>query len=216
MMQQLHEQYRPQSFADVVGQDKALAKIDALRRRGLGGRAFWITGQSGTGKTTIGRLIAAELAEPINVTELDATDLTPAALRDAERSMQFYGMGDKSGRAFIVNEAHGLRRDAVRQLLVLIERLPGHVVLIFTTTNDGEDSLFDDNEDAHPLLSRCTLLALSRRDLAKPFAARLRAIAQREGLDGQPEAAYVRLLQKHRNNYRAAFQAVEAGEMVDD
>ncbi len=216
MMQPLHEQYRPQTFADVIGQNKVLARIDALRRRGLGGRAFWITGQSGTGKSTIGRLIAAELAEPMNVSELDATDLTPAALRDVERSMHFYGMGDKPGRAFIVNEAHGLRRDSVRQLLVLIERLPGHVVLIFTTTNDGEDSLFDDNEDAHPLLSRCTLLALSRRDLAKPFAARLRAIAQREGLDGQSDAAYVRLLQKYRNNLRAAFQAVEAGDMLND
>ena len=86
-MQPLHEQYRPQTFADVVGQDKALAKIDALRRRGLGGRAFWLSGQSGTGKITIGRLIAAELAEPMNVQELDATDLAPAALREAERTM---------------------------------------------------------------------------------------------------------------------------------
>ena len=60
---QLHESYRPHAWSDVIGQDKALAKIDALRKRGLSGRSYWISGQSGTGKTTIARLIAAEVAE---------------------------------------------------------------------------------------------------------------------------------------------------------
>ena len=50
-MTQLAEQYRPRTFADVVGQDKALAKIRTLARRGLAGRAYWISGQSGTGKS---------------------------------------------------------------------------------------------------------------------------------------------------------------------
>ena len=57
---QLCDQYRPQTWSDVVGQDKAIAKIDALRKRGLGGRAYWISGQSGTGKSSIGRLIQVE------------------------------------------------------------------------------------------------------------------------------------------------------------
>ena len=60
---QLHEQFRPQSWSDVVGQSKALARIERLRKRGLGGRAYWIAGQSGTGKTTIAKLLAAELAD---------------------------------------------------------------------------------------------------------------------------------------------------------
>ncbi len=36
--------------------------LDALRNRGLSGRSYWITGPSGTGKTTIARLLAAEVA----------------------------------------------------------------------------------------------------------------------------------------------------------
>ena len=46
---QLTERYRPQTWGDVAGQDKAVARLRALAKRGLGGRAYWLSGQSGTG-----------------------------------------------------------------------------------------------------------------------------------------------------------------------
>jgi replication-associated recombination protein RarA len=211
-MTALHEQYRPRTWGEVVGQDKALGKLETLRKRGgLAGRAFWISGQSGTGKTTIAKLIAAEVADEYAIVEIDGGQVTADVLGDLERDCKMRPFG--RGCCYIVNESHGLRAPMIRRLLVLLESLPSWVTVVFTTTADGQESLFEDQLDAHPLLSRCTVLALSRRDLAKPFAERLRTIAQAEGLDGQPIEKYVRLLQDCKNNLRAAFGAVETGVM---
>ncbi|HLJ96275.1 MAG TPA: AAA family ATPase [Gemmataceae bacterium] len=210
----LFERYRPRSFAEVVGQDKVVARIQALAKRGLGGRAFWLTGQSGTGKTTLARLLAAEVADDFMIREIDAGTLTVSALTELEQETALSGWGNKAGRAVIINESHGLRRDTIRQLLVTLERIPGHVLWIFTTTNEAQEALFEDYPDASPLLSRCLRLDLARRDLAKAFALRAQWIAQQEGLDGRPLDTYLRLVQKHRQNLRAVLQEVEAGAML--
>jgi len=209
----LYEKYRPRAWSDVLGQEKAVERLMLMRDRGeIAGQAYWVSGQSGTGKTTVARLIAAEIAGEWGIEELDATDLTPARLREIESGWRLTAFG-KGGRAYIVNEAHGLRKDAVRQLLVMLERQPRHVAVIFTTTNDGQQSLFEGTEDAGPLLSRCVSVSLSRRGLAELFAARAKEIAEAEGLDGKPVAAYLRLVQQNRNNMRGVLQAIQSGEM---
>jgi DNA polymerase-3 subunit gamma/tau len=211
----LADKYRPASWEEVVGQEKIVTRLRTLAQRGgLAGRAYWLSGQSGTGKTTIARLIAAEVADSFLIEELDAAALTVSDLQSLECEMQMSGWGEKSGRAYLINEAHALRKPVIRQLLVLLERIPRHVVIVFTTTCEGQDALFEDFDDASPLLSRCLRLDLSRRDLSRPFAERAKQIAMAEGIDGLPIEKYVKLAQTCRNNLRAMLQAIDAGELI--
>jgi len=210
----LHEQYRPRTWTDVVGQDKGVRKVLAVAKRGLGGHAFWITGASGTGKTTFARLIAEEIADPFCTIEIDASDLTPARLRSMESELFTYGFGVKTGRAYIINEARGLKHDTIRRLFVLLDSLPSHVVFIFTSTKgDEQQELFCKPDD--PLVSRCTTLPLARirSSVAAPV---VREIAQAEGLDGKPLTAYSRLVRRCNGNLRAVLQAIEAGDMMEE
>jgi hypothetical protein len=73
---------------------------------------------------------------------------------------------------------------------------------------------FDEAQiDSHPLLSRCMVVTLAQRGVAKPMAERLRSVAQSMGLDGKPEAAYVKLVDNCKGNMRECWQKIESGAM---
>ena len=99
-MTTLAEKYRPARWEDVVGQEKVIRRIQAMMARGpMSGRSYYIEGKSGVGKTTIARLLAAEVADPMNINELDAGALNVTTLRQIEDDAQTYGMGGKNGRS---------------------------------------------------------------------------------------------------------------------
>jgi len=213
---QLHEQFRPYQWSEVVGQDKAIAILDRIRKRGLSGRTYFVTGAYGTGKTTIARLIAAEVADPHATDEIDGSEVTAAVLDDLRHQRQSRPFG--KGYCLIIDECHILRDATVTKLLKLTEGLPPWVTVIFCTSAEGVEALHD-KDDFGALLSRCTKLPLARRDLTKPFAIRLVAGAREAGLlNGHVDTYYVaraeRLCKEQRNNLRACWQAVEAGYLT--
>ncbi len=215
----LFEQYRPKSFDEVCGQDQAVQQLAFLRKRGLGGRGYWLAGLTGTGKSSIGYLIAAEIAGEFGTDEVDASTLTPKDILDWRRKVSRRCLGEPSGWALIVNEAHGLRKDTVKTLMNMLdggERIPSYAVMIFTTTEKGEAQLFDGCIDAHPLMSRMQVVPLQSagEQLTLGFALRCRQIAQTEGLDGKDLSEYVSLVRREKYNLRSCLQKIEAGEMM--
>jgi len=215
-MEPLYERYRPRNLDEVVGQPKAVRKIRLLAERGLGGHAYWVCGPSGTGKTTLARIIAGFVANPMATVELDAGELHPRRLEEMRATLYLAGMGAPGGRAYIVNEAQGLHTGMIRQLLTALEPIAPRGLWVFTTTKAGQESLGEDHEDAGPLLSRCIRIELETEELAGPFARFARTVAEAEGLNAQPLEEYIRLAERCQCNLRAMLQAVESGEMVGD
>ena len=215
-MKPLYEEHRPGCWDELVGQEKLVKRMDVLRRRGLVGRVFWLTGTSGTGKTTAARLIAGEIADPYAVVEVDAQDLKLDVVREFEEMCRFRPLG-KGCHVFIVNEAHGLSSKVVSRLQTVLEQdnVQRTSTWIFTTTLAGHKRLFDGVMDACTFMSRAIELELEHgEDVVLAFALRARSIAQGEGLDGKPIGDYVNLVRDCGCNLRKALQRIEAGEMV--
>lgn len=213
----LYEKWRPQSWDDVVGQPKAMKKIQLLIERGLGGRSILLTGESGQGKTTIARLIAQEIATEFSTIEIDAQRVNVDMLREFDRLCRCRPLGG-GYHCFIINECHGLNTRIVSELQTILEasHVQRNATFVFTTTTRGQKHLFDTKFDAIPFLSRVVQIELDWQGSELDFALRAREVAQKEGLDGKPLEDYLELAVSNRCNLRAMFNSLESGGMLDD
>jgi DNA polymerase III subunit gamma/tau len=128
--------YRPKTFADVVGQDAAV-KVFKAALENKRASAYVLEGPSGTGKTTLAR-IAADVAKcGSDVLEIDAaTNSGIDAMRAVQDAMRYRPIGGNPSRACVIDEAHGLSKQAWDALLKAIEE-PRPGVLWFLCTTNG-------------------------------------------------------------------------------
>lgn len=152
----LASRYRPQTFAQVAGQDMVKAVLSRAAAEDRPAAAYLLSGTRGVGKTTIARIFAKALncehapgPEPCNecaqcrkITQgihVDVTEIDGASnnsVEDARSLRETIGYAPMEGRykVFIIDEAHMLTRNAFNALLKTLEEPPERVVFIFATT----------------------------------------------------------------------------------
>lgn len=134
---QLYVKHRPTTLKGVYGQEAVVKALD----RALGGKvephSFLFTGPSGTGKTTLARIAASMLGIPAaNVVEVDAATNTGIdAMRGILDGTRYHGFGESAKKMFIIDEAHGLSKQAMDAMLKAVEEPPPHVYFALCTTN---------------------------------------------------------------------------------
>lgn len=212
-MPALYEKYRPLTVDAFIGQEKVKRQLSAIMGRdGWDRDALWIQGASGTGKTSLAEILARQVgAAELDTIELDGDKCSVDAVRDLERTLNLTSLWGK-WKVVIVNEAHAMTARAVQAWLTLLERLPKHRLVIFTTTESLEADLF--GNFSGPFGRRCKVFSFTNQGLAQAFAARAREIADAEGLNGQPMARYVRMVQDCHNNMGRVLQRIEMAEMM--
>ena len=134
MTESLHTKYRPQSFDEVLGNDKTKEAIKKVLDSGSG-RALLLTGPSGCGKSTLARIIA-RYVNAGDVIEVDAATYTGIdAMRQLTETMHYRSLSANEKKVYIVDEFHACSTAAFTSLLKSIEEPPDHVYWVFCTTN---------------------------------------------------------------------------------
>lgn len=197
--QVLARKYRPETFADLVGQDAMVRTLKNAFAADRIAQAFIMTGIRGTGKTTTARIIAKGMncvgpdgtggptTDPcgkcehcvaimegrhVDVMEMDAASRTGVGdIREIIESVH-YRAASARYKIYIIDEVHMLSTNAFNALLKTLEEPPAHVKFIFATTEIRKVPV--------TVLSRCQRFDL-RRIEPEVMMALLRRIATAEG-----------------------------------
>lgn len=197
--QVLARKYRPETFADLVGQEAMVRTLKNAFAADRIAHAFVMTGIRGTGKTTTARIIAKGLncvgpdgaggpttepcgvCEPcraiaegrhVDVMEMDAASRTGVGdIREIIDSVH-YRAASARYKIYIIDEVHMLSNSAFNALLKTLEEPPAHVKFIFATTEIRKVPV--------TVLSRCQRFDLKRIE-PEVMMGLLRRIAGAEG-----------------------------------
>ncbi|MFI8399312.1 DNA polymerase III subunit gamma and tau [Streptomyces sp. NPDC085463] len=154
----LYRRYRPESFAEVIGQEHVTDPLQQALRNNRVNHAYLFSGPRGCGKTTSARILARclnceqgptptpcgecqscqDLARngpgSIDVIEIDAA--SHGGVDDARdlREKAFFGPASSRYKIYIIDEAHMVTSAGFNALLKVVEEPPEHLKFIFATT----------------------------------------------------------------------------------
>ncbi|MBT5902671.1 MAG: DNA polymerase III subunit gamma/tau [Opitutaceae bacterium] len=155
--QVIARKWRPQTFADVVGQDHVMRTLSNAITRNRIAHAYLFVGPRGTGKTSTARIFAKALNctdgpkadfDPADEacqsiadgTHLDVIEIDGASnngvdqVRDLRDTVQ-YAPAQGKFKVYIIDEVHMLSAQAFNALLKTLEEPPEHVKFVFATTD---------------------------------------------------------------------------------
>ncbi|KAA0271936.1 MAG: DNA polymerase III subunit gamma/tau, partial [Acidobacteria bacterium] len=154
--QSLYRRHRPQSFAEVVGQEHVVRTLGNAIERDRVHHAYLFVGSRGTGKTSMAKILARSLncvdgptLEPCGVCDscvaiangssMDVIEMDAASNRSVEdiralRERVGYAPPEGTWKVYILDEAHMLTREAWNAFLKTLEEPPPHTVFILATT----------------------------------------------------------------------------------
>lgn len=132
----LANRYRPRTFDEVIGQENNVKILRNQIKSGEVKHGYLLTGPAGTGKTTVGRILANELNEGKGgVIEIDAASNNGVEnVRNIIENAKFKGMNTKY-KIYIIDEVHMLSTGAFNALLKILEEPPAYVIFILCTTD---------------------------------------------------------------------------------
>lgn len=135
----LSDKYRPRHWAEIIGQDEAVAKLRRITTRpGWVGGVLLLTGPSGCGKTTAAKIIGDEAnpEDPAATITIDSRGCTLERMREVEADMAYYPWAGHR-KTYIIDEAQSMSKTAQEYALGMLERLPAHRIIVATSTESA-------------------------------------------------------------------------------
>ena len=202
MYRVLYRKWRPQTFADVVGQEHITSTLAHEVESGKVSHAYLFTGSRGTGKTTCAKILAkaCNCLNPVNGnpcnecevcrglddgTILDVIEIDAASnngvdnIRDLREESNYTPVHTKY-RVYIIDEVHMLSIGAFNALLKTLEEPPSHVKFILATT--------EVHKIPATILSRCQRFDF-HRITPENIRSRLMYVAENENITIDEDAA---------------------------
>ncbi|MGP0070946.1 MAG: DNA polymerase III subunit gamma/tau [Bryobacteraceae bacterium] len=221
MYQVIARKYRPQAFAELIGQEHVRTTLEnAIAQRRIA-HGYIFSGQRGTGKTTVARILARCLncingptAEPCGVcascleiaagNSPDVIEIDAASnrgineMRELRENVRYRPARDRY-KVFIVDEAHQITSEAFNALLKTLEEPPEWAVFILCTT--------EVHKIPTTIASRCQQFSFRSVDFAE-VVKRMEEICAKEGIETTPEVLSV-LAQAGEGSVRDSLSALD-------